>query len=82
MKGEFIIEKKKEWEVQGYVLISREEGGMVMTEFKWEGVVWKIVSVYETQGGKNLGVRLNDFIGVGNIENIIIEWDLNIKIGE
>jgi len=46
-------------------LISRKESGIVMTEFKWEGVVWKIVSVYETQGGKNLGVRLDDFIGIG-----------------
>jgi len=32
---DFIIGKKKEWEVQGCELISREEGGMmVMTEFK------------------------------------------------
>jgi len=81
-KGEFIIGKKKEWEVQECELISREEGGMIMTEFKWEEVVWKIVLVYETQGGKNLGVRLDDFIGVGNVENIIIGRDFNVRIDE
>jgi len=53
-----------------------------MTEFKWEGLVWKIVSVYETQGGKNLGIRLDDFIGVANVENIIIRGNFNVRIGE
>jgi len=45
-----------------------------MTEFKWEGLVWKIVSVYETQGGKNLGIRLNDFIDVENVENTFLYY--------
>jgi len=31
-------------------LINREEGGMIITEFKWEGIVWKIVLVYEREG--------------------------------
>jgi len=34
------------------------------------------------QGGKNLRVKLDDFIGAGNVENIIIRGDFNVRIGE
>jgi len=80
--GGFSIKKKREWDVHGCKLISREEGGMVMTELKLKGETWKIVSVYETQRGKNLQERLDVFIGAENVENIIIGGDFNIGIGE
>jgi len=36
--GGFLIEKKREWEMQGCELINRERGGMV-TELKLEGEI-------------------------------------------
>lgn len=79
-KGGFIIGKKKEGRGQGKLLVKEKEG-MVMSEIEMYRERWKIISVYE-QGKGDIGKRINEFVGEGEKEKVIIGGDFNIRTGE
>jgi len=72
--------EKKGWKTGKCVLCAEKgEGWIIELEVKKEDLT--IISVYGEQGGKNLIKDLGTCVEAKEMENVIIEGDFNIKIG-